>query len=126
AFPAELRRRSLAEEHRTLFPHARYRSAVFLPWLIRIYGAGPAARGPAFGEDQIFHGSWHAIDQSERRALLPSRLGLARPAQGGFRVDHDEGIVDWLQFLDPRERGLDCFDGRQSLRPILLDQCVSG
>ena len=122
ALPAELRRRRLAEEHGALLAHAGDGCAVFVPRLVGVHGQRTAPRRPALAEQEILHGRREAVDEAQRTTTLPARLGGCGRSQRGFRIDHDECVVDGLQVRDAIERRLRDFDRRELARTIVFDQ----
>ncbi len=123
--PAELGQGGLAENDRALLAQAGDRGRVG-GGRRRIARLRAAAGRPALGPDIVLDGRRHPVDEADRRARSPARLGRARGRERALAIDQQEGVDDGIEALDAVERVAHDLDRRKLAVAIAPDQLAGG
>ncbi len=121
-FPAEFRRRGLADQHRPRFAQSRDRRRIVRPRSNGVDSQRTASRRPASREQQVLDRDGHAVERGQWRGRHPAGLrGLRRRARRVW-IDQAEGVDLRVECFDAGETCRDDVHGRQLAFAVGLRQ----
>ena len=122
ALPAELGRRRLAREDRAVPPQRSDGGRVGVPRLLRVDRAGAPQGRPAAREQDVLDRDGHAVEDAQRLAARPARLGGRGLGARAIGIDEAERVHSRVVALDRGEGRLERLERRQGARAEGLQQ----